>query len=97
MSEPSARRGAHRHRLAGLQHGLIAALESLDATAGAAHPGRADFAGRAAEQPMRAHAAMRGENGAIHALQEADGALGSAPGVVLASWSGLVAAPLRGG
>src|SRR4051812_45645710 len=85
MPESSARRCPDRHRLARFQYGLIAAFQHLDPV-GAAHPCRADFAGGTAEEPVGTNGAVRGEDGAVHPLEETNGALGAAPRTVLAGW-----------
>src|SRR5262249_2075894 len=61
----------------------IAACEPLHAAVSAPHPVLADLAGLAAREPERAHAAVAGQDGAIHLLQESDRAPYAGAGVPL--------------
>src|SRR2546421_3825186 len=82
------RRRLDHDRFAGPDLCRIATLEPLHAAVAAPHPILADPAGLAADEAERAHAAMARQDGAVHFLQEADGAPHAVAGVPLAAAAG---------
>src|SRR6478609_3835200 len=74
LAETAARRRDHRHGLPRLQHRLVAGCELFDPAAQPPHEGAAEFAGFAALQPEGTDLAVGREDGALHGLQEPDGA-----------------------
>src|SRR5262249_29522914 len=73
------------HRLAGVDHRRVGAFQLLDRAVLATHGVFADLAGFAAGEPERAHAAVAGQNRAVHLLEETDGAADAVAGVPLAA------------
>src|SRR5262245_57479241 len=72
-------------RLAGVDHGRVAALQLLDASVLAAHGVLSDLAVLAARQSKRRDDAVAGEQRALHLFEEADGAADAVARVPLAA------------
>ena len=77
-------RGLDDDRLAGVDHGRVAAFELLDRAVLAPHRVLARLTGLAARHAERRHDAVAGQQRAVHFLQEADGAADAVARVPLA-------------
>src|SRR5262245_17137972 len=80
----SRRRRADDDRLAGIDDGRVGTLQRLQLAVLAPHRVLADLACLPAGETERAHAAVARQDGAIHLLQETDGAANAVPRVPFA-------------
>src|SRR6185295_18325370 len=67
-------RGLDDDRLAGVDHGCVAAFQLLDSAVLPAHRVLARLTGLAAREAERRHDAVAGQERAVHLFEEADGA-----------------------
>ncbi len=81
LTVPACRRRLDDDRLAGVDHGGVAAGEAFHAAAPAPRPVLTDLAILAASKAERPHAAVAGQDGAFHFFQKPDDANDAIAGV----------------